>query len=119
MRDRQITLKNSQMVAMSQQQQMLFGDNIDTAADTRHDQKFPKILPSINGRTGLNNNQKLDNSLINNNSSLGDSNIIGGVGARLGGINPTANDNQLASRGGNGGDPYNNTMVEFGSIRQS
>jgi hypothetical protein len=66
----------------------------DTAADTKYDQKFPKILPAIRSGAGKSGLDKIDN----NSSSFGDNAV------RVGTV---------------GGDPYNNTMVEFGSIRQS
>ena len=66
----------------------------DTAADTKFDQKFPKILPAIKSGVGKSGN---------------DISSLGGE--------------YFGKQGGEGGlrekDHYNNTMVEFGSIRQS
>ncbi len=69
----------------------------ETAADTKYDQKFPKILPAIRGGVGKSGLDKIDN----NSSSFGDN--AGRVGT--------------VGEGGRDKDPYNNTMVEFGSIR--
>lgn len=71
----------------------------ETAVDTRYGQNFPKILPSIKNGVAKSGIDKIDN----NSSSLGENMVrVGTVG-----------------EGGRGNDPYNNTMVEFGSIRQS